>query len=395
MTELPEPDAPPPPPPGARTNPFDGLRRSSADRWIAGVASGIARHFGIDVRLVRLVAVGLGIAGIGVPAYLVAWLLLPADDGVSVIEANGWSRNTVIVVSALVVFAGFAVTMGDHPGQVIALVIVAVCVWLIVRPQAPVLSASPTMPMAPPVAPPPNQAAPDPAAAAPVVARRPMRARPFLTPLALAASAVVVGVALMVGPARWTQPAVVWSIVLGVIGVTLVVSAFIGRARGLIAIGVLVAVPLMIGTVVDGRWGDWRPTWSSTPVSTDRLDGTIERGFGQSRIDLSRVPFPSTKSTAVRFEQIAGDVTIVLPADATVEITATVEAGQLVVDPSGPATSVDGTRNRVHRTVVTGDGSARVSLEAHLWAGRLEIVERATGSTTPTPTVPVRPGAPR
>jgi len=54
---------------------------------IAGVASGVARFLDVDVAIVRVVLVVLTfMAGIGVPLYLAAWLLVPdeeSDDSVA------------------------------------------------------------------------------------------------------------------------------------------------------------------------------------------------------------------------------------------------------------------------------------------------------------------------
>ncbi|MBF4993925.1 PspC domain-containing protein [Arthrobacter gandavensis] len=57
-----------------------GIRRS-ADRWIGGVAGGIARRTGLDPVLVRGLVIVLSIFGIGVVLYGVAWALLPEPDG--------------------------------------------------------------------------------------------------------------------------------------------------------------------------------------------------------------------------------------------------------------------------------------------------------------------------
>ena len=57
------------------------LRRRMDDKMIGGVASGLARHFAVDVSLVRLAFVGLAIfGGSGLLLYLIAWLVVPADD---------------------------------------------------------------------------------------------------------------------------------------------------------------------------------------------------------------------------------------------------------------------------------------------------------------------------
>jgi phage shock protein C len=58
------------------------LSRPVYDRKIAGVCSGFARHFGLDVTLIRIVAVVLAFWPIpltGLIAYLVAWIVMPED----------------------------------------------------------------------------------------------------------------------------------------------------------------------------------------------------------------------------------------------------------------------------------------------------------------------------
>ncbi len=58
------------------------LYRPSHDRVLAGVCSGIAEYFALDPALVRLgwaLATVLGFAGI--LAYLIAWGVLPDEDG--------------------------------------------------------------------------------------------------------------------------------------------------------------------------------------------------------------------------------------------------------------------------------------------------------------------------
>ena len=54
------------------------LYRSRDDRVVAGVAGGIARYLGVDPVLVRLAVVALAIiAGSGIVAYLIAWVIIP------------------------------------------------------------------------------------------------------------------------------------------------------------------------------------------------------------------------------------------------------------------------------------------------------------------------------
>ena len=54
------------------------------DKKIAGVCAGLARYFDVDVTLVRLaVATGIVLSGgLGLLAYIVAWIIMPVDRGV-------------------------------------------------------------------------------------------------------------------------------------------------------------------------------------------------------------------------------------------------------------------------------------------------------------------------
>ena len=71
-----EPMTPPPSAPAPKR-----LVRSRDDRWIAGVCGGVARSFGIDANLVRLIVVLGTVLGFGslAVAYLVAWILMPEE----------------------------------------------------------------------------------------------------------------------------------------------------------------------------------------------------------------------------------------------------------------------------------------------------------------------------
>lgn len=60
------------------------LYRPKEDRVIAGVCSGIARYFKIDVIIIRLIFVLLAIyAGSGVLIYLILLIIMPEENGKS------------------------------------------------------------------------------------------------------------------------------------------------------------------------------------------------------------------------------------------------------------------------------------------------------------------------
>jgi len=54
------------------------LVRKTDDAMLGGVCSGLGDYFSVDANLIRLIFVVLAVApGIGIPAYIVLWLLLP------------------------------------------------------------------------------------------------------------------------------------------------------------------------------------------------------------------------------------------------------------------------------------------------------------------------------
>lgn len=55
--------------------------RASRDRWIGGVAAGLAHYFEIDPLIVRVIfLVAFFGFGTGFLVYLVLWLLMPVSD---------------------------------------------------------------------------------------------------------------------------------------------------------------------------------------------------------------------------------------------------------------------------------------------------------------------------
>ena len=61
--------------------------RSRSDRVIAGVCGGVGARLGIDATIVRIAFVALALAWVGVPLYVLGWILLP-QAAVSTAEAE-------------------------------------------------------------------------------------------------------------------------------------------------------------------------------------------------------------------------------------------------------------------------------------------------------------------
>jgi phage shock protein PspC (stress-responsive transcriptional regulator) len=94
------------------------IRRSATDAKLAGLCSGVARHWGIDPVLVRVGWALLALSGgVGFVLYLVGWLMIPVDgkDKAPVDEMFGeaarkWPRElwlTVVVLACVGLFVAF------------------------------------------------------------------------------------------------------------------------------------------------------------------------------------------------------------------------------------------------------------------------------------------------
>lgn len=76
----PEPGQPGPPPPGGPAPAQRAVRRSRSERVIAGVCGGLGRYLGIDPVLLRVAFIILSLAnGLGLIAYVVAWVAIPEE----------------------------------------------------------------------------------------------------------------------------------------------------------------------------------------------------------------------------------------------------------------------------------------------------------------------------
>jgi phage shock protein C len=98
---------PPPPPPPPPTEP-PLLRRSKANRVIAGLASGVARYINVDPVLVRIgfVVLALG-GGSGVLLYIIGWIAIPEEkEGDTLGPATDASGRARPLIGGLVIVVG-------------------------------------------------------------------------------------------------------------------------------------------------------------------------------------------------------------------------------------------------------------------------------------------------
>ena len=61
------------------------LRRSKSNKMIAGVLGGLARYFGFDPTLARVLYVILSVVSVGFPGifvYIILWIIIPQEGEV-------------------------------------------------------------------------------------------------------------------------------------------------------------------------------------------------------------------------------------------------------------------------------------------------------------------------
>ena len=413
------------------------LLRPTNGRVFAGVCGAFGRATNTDPVLWRVILAVLTIfGGAGLLVYLIGWLMLPSegDTGSPVEAVLGRGRSgtptVVTVIVALIVVLSLAAFLGGRaePGFFIVLLLLGGG-YLLLRergtgqgpgvyrtgpgpagayqagpgPAGPAtpgyapaayppfpgadMSSTTTTPLGPPppgtpprapfaphgpYAPPPppptwQQHVPVPPAP------KPPRSR--LGGLVFSAMLVVLGVIALIDLTRGSVPGSVYiAAALGTVGLGLVLGAWIGRARGLIALGIILSLLLAMSSASDHvrthNWGHMgNITW--TPETTGEIQSSYKQGAGDITLDLSKIDFTDHHVTT-SVDSGAGNLTIILPDKVDATVTAKVFAGNAdVLDESW-----DGISNPA-RTITDagpdGPGGGTVTIDVDLTAGNLEV----------------------
>jgi phage shock protein PspC (stress-responsive transcriptional regulator) len=413
--------APPPPgftPPPAPVPPVSrpGLRRATGDGAVlGGVAAGIARSLRIDPVLVRVAFVVLTIfGGSGLLLYLAGWLFIPPEGRDDSAGERFFRNNNVLVITLAVILAVLIVGpmvawgwAGDGPGAggAVLLVLVVVGVVLLLRrderpasgpdvpnPSAPVPATHPgeqtsggdfrapstvssqtaVLPVGPPPASPPVPPTPD--AAYPPAPPQPPKERSVLGRLTVGVALLVAGslIALDVADVIAVEPVVVLASALAVVALGLLVGTIVGRARGLIALGiVLVFLLIPVGAAPDGlRVSGGAGERLYRPTSQSELSDRYELGVGKLTLDLSKMEVVGTEDIEVSIGM--GEVIVLLPPDVAVDVDADVGAGTIDFPTGGPEQGGIGYEQSWQRA---GDGTGTVNLTVSSGLGAVTVID--------------------
>ena len=402
-----------------------GVRRNTDERWLAGVCSGIADRLGIDPLIVRgALIVLLFVGGLGGLVYLIAWALLPDQNGKILAEAalhgDGWGIALLIVIGIALIS-----NISDRWWLWTILVPVGLLVWWALhsarqgktaeqmgeearefgnkfaatfsRPpvatpndvvptsetEPPPMSATtsttpatPTAPAAPPYGMGPGRTG---VVAAPErVVHRPRRRGGFLG-LLLTAGLAVAGYGLGQWYAEQSgfegSPEVLAAgFAVAGAGLALLVVGLTGRRAGFTAFLVALAALATVGAtslpaMPSGGFGERQ--WSAASQPADGF--SLTAGDAQLSLD-GAVP-----GSMIRVAMGAGQLKVSVPKGTTVTFVPTVKAGQVVVHRAG-ATGKEvqgGVDSANGQPITVGSGPTALTVDIDMVAGELVITEES------------------
>ncbi|MEV5763343.1 PspC domain-containing protein [Micromonospora sp. NPDC052213] len=161
---------------------------------------------------------------------------------------------------------------------------------------------------------------------------------------------------------------------LATIGLGLLVGTWFGRARWLIALGVVAAAALGVATVAESydrvRGVDGNVTWA--PTDHRDLAVRYENSFGDATLDLRAVDFDK-KNTEITVSVNFGECTVVVPPNVDVTTVTDVNAGDAVVFGKRSG-GLDGPLRETTDLGADGAGGGTLRLYVHVNAGNLEVI---------------------
>ncbi len=420
---------PPPPQQGYVQPPYGDYRqaprltRRTHDKVIGGVAGGVADYFGIDPLIARLGFAALALAGGGgILLYVLGWIFIPARGVGEPIRAGSridlpkWFGIGLLVLAALVLIPSLSYLGSENLlGSELfwALVLGGLGVYLLKKEPQPKATAQP--PPAPHIPPPPPHPGPTPPAgrgggpvayaatpttSVPQGAGYPVpppgyavsgsgarRERSRLGPITLASALLAVGGAALLNNIGLTSltGGQLGALALIVLGAGLVVGAWWGRARWLTFVGLLLLPFVALFNLVDVPLRGEVGSNFSTPRSQEDIDANYEVLAGDLTVDLGQYRFyeePADLDLDLAF----GEVTVYVPRGVYVEMTGSMEAGQ--IDFLG--TSRGGRSLDINDADGDPASDARLTIALDAGVGHVEVIRAGRqvpdpdqGATTP------------
>lgn len=391
--------------------PSDPFVRVRDGRILGGVATGIARKFDVPLWLIRLAFILLAtVGGLGFALYGIAWLAVRDETESEPIASRlvrridgstGWIGVALITIAALIVVDQIGFVRGD----IAAAIVLGVLGVLLYRgeldfgskdrttsstdkpasPATPSTSEGTAMAVTSPASPPTSKS---PVPPKPV---RPPKPRPepsILGRLTFGLGAIALGAMGVIDSAaadidfsfrHYVSAAML------IAGVGLLTGAIWGRARGLIALGVILTPIVFFSPLGDldlvGTVGERRVS----PNTVAEIPETIDMRIGSLRVDFTDVDFSGTEvSTTVDIG--IGELIIYVPDNVTVDVDSELGIGELIV----LGTSRNGVGLDVSTRQDGTDGFLDLNIDGGI--GSVKVLSRRPGEPLPVARASSIPG---
>jgi len=382
----------------------DRLRRSTSDRYIAGVAGGLGRHFDIDPTIVRVVlAVLTFFGGAGLLVYGAVWLFVPEDgQDRAPIEVGTEVRRIILIVAGVIalsiVFGTPFLGNGWGNGFPIPLLVIGLVVLALILTRGqrrtgydrnqppPPWGSVPTSPPAPegstmtttdtsfaPGQPPAWMPPPAPAYVPPPP--RPRRTGLVLFWPTLAIIAIALGTLGIFDTSSAVSPSVYVALAVAITAVMLVIGAFVGRPGGLIALGIFASVALAVTSGIEAStdWETGGETLNVRPLTAVAVRDDYSVPNGQLSLDLTGVRnIAALDGREIDLHLNAGEIDVTLPTGINAVVDAEMHfAGDISVDGS----HAGGFDQSLTRTITgsTGPNAPTINLNLDARAGQITV----------------------
>lgn len=398
----PAPQSPPQPTPAHHD--LDRLRRSTSNRYVAGVAGGLGRHFNIDPTIIRVLLVVLTFfGGAGLLVYGACWLFVPEDNAEHAAIRVGSEPRKILLLAA----AGIAVLLalgdvfnGSDAGWPFVGVAVVVAIVLIVRDRrreresASTGGATASVPNAAPATGAPGtsyatdaedtrvlDSGQPPAWQPPVVTPAFIPPRPKRTGVVwfwptLALIGVALGALGIYDDSHHVVDGAYPALALGITGVMLLVGSLIGRPGGLILIGFVSSIALAASVAVGGSFGTDAREVHETPTSAAYVQSSYEATVGEIVLDLTKVSDPEALAgREINLKLRTGHIKVIVPRSLNVDVDADMDfAGGITV----PGDDSGGINHEVHKSLpgVPATTTAPLELDIDAKLGQITVEHR-------------------
>ncbi len=285
------------------------LYRAHDGRYVGGVCAGLGSYFDLSPAIYRIAFVALALAGgTGILIYLAAWAVMPDEgaEGSYASEALRRHRDHPVRLIGLGLLAfALVLTLSEarfwpSPGNLwlaLALLVAGLAWWRLGERRAAVAPGR----------------------------------LPTLLPAGLGLVLLATGVVAVLDVTDLT--AVDWRVVVAVlvavVGALVVVGALTGRrVGGVLALALVLVLALALGLAVRVPLFSGIGERNVAPAALPDLHAKYELGIGRLTVDLSGIRLPRGE-TRLKTTVGIGDLLVLVPRDASVEIDGRAQAGRL------------------------------------------------------------------